>query len=57
MNSAFGFQQLRKGMKARVHSVAESTAHSFRRLEMGLTRGTEFIVTNVAALGEPVEIR
>lgn len=57
MSTAFGFQQLRKGMKARVHSVAESTAHSFRLLEMGLTPGTEFVVTKVAPLGDPVEIR
>ena len=57
MNPAFGFRELRKGMKARVHSVAESTSHSFRLLEMGLTPGTEFVVTKVAPLGDPVEIR
>ena len=57
MSTAFGFRDLRRGMKARVHSVAEPTQHSFRLIEMGLTPGTEFVVTKVAPLGDPVEIR
>ena len=57
MNSGFGFGHLRKGMRARVSSVSGDDAGSVRLMEMGLTPGTEFTVTKVAPLGDPVEIR
>lgn len=56
MNSGFSFGQLRKGMKARVSSVSGASASAARLMEMGLTPGTEFTVTKVAPLGDPVEI-
>lgn len=56
MDLGFGFGKLRKGMKARISSVSGTSASSARLMELGLTPGTEFTVTKVAPLGDPVEI-
>lgn len=50
------FGDLRKGMNARVVEVNDSTPEAIRLQEMGLTLGTEFQVTKVAPLGDPIEI-
>lgn len=56
MSSAISFGALQKGMKARVVAVASETPEAIRLQEMGLTYGTEFLVTKVAPLGDPIEI-
>jgi len=56
MNSGLSFSQLRKGMRARVSSVSGESASTIRLMELGLTPGTEFTVTKIAPLGDPVEI-
>ena len=56
MDSKFGFEELRKGMKARVASVTSQGAETLRLMELGLTPGTEFTVTKIAPLGDPIEI-
>ncbi len=56
MESTFGFEELRKGMKARVRSVSGRSAETVRLVELGLTPGTEFTVTKIAPLGDPIEI-
>ncbi len=56
MDSGFSFSQLRKGMRARISSVSGGSAGSARLMEMGLTPGTEFTVTKIAPMGDPVEI-
>ena len=56
MESKFGFDKLRKGMKARVAAVRDQAAETGRLIELGLTPGTEFTVTKVAPLGDPIEI-
>lgn len=56
MDLGFNFGHLRKGMKARISSVSAGEEGAARLLELGLTPGTEFTVTKVAPLGDPVEI-
>lgn len=56
MESSFGFESLRKGMKVRVRSVSSETSEAHRLMELGLIPGTEFTVTKVAPLGDPIEI-
>lgn len=50
------FFDLKKGMKARVAVAADHCIEAIRLQEMGLTQGTEFLVTKVAPLGDPIEI-
>ncbi len=50
------FSDLRKGMRARVIAVPEHNEFAERLQELGLTRGTEFEVTQIAPLGDPIEI-
>jgi Fe2+ transport system protein FeoA len=56
MESTFGFEELKKGMKARVACVSGHGAETVRLMELGLTPGTEFTVTKIAPLGDPIEI-
>ena len=56
MSSKFGFAELRRGMKAKVVEVKGTSAESARLVELGLTPGTEFTVTKIAPLGDPIEI-
>lgn len=56
MEPTFGFAELKKGMKARVASVLATSADTVRLMELGLTPGTEFTVTKIAPLGDPIEI-
>ena len=56
MDSGFSFSHLRKGMRARISSVSCGSPGSARLMELGLTPGTEFTVTKIAPLGDPVEI-
>jgi ferrous iron transport protein A len=56
MESRFGFEKLKKGMKARVAAIRDQAAETGRLIEMGLTPGTEFTVTKIAPLGDPIEI-
>lgn len=49
------FQDLRQGMYARVVEVGPSEPAQ-RLREMGLTVGTEFRVSKIAPLGDPIEI-
>ncbi|MEA2553140.1 MAG: ferrous iron transport protein [Fimbriimonadaceae bacterium] len=51
-----GFAKLRKGMRARIVSIASSSEALQRIQEMGLTVGTTFRVVKVAPFGDPVEI-
>ncbi len=50
------FEDLKKGMRARVVAVPEATAESTRLEEMGLTLNTVFTVIKVAPFGDPIEI-
>ncbi len=50
------FRSLKKGMHARVVSVAQDQPHSKRLQEMGFTVGAEFSIIKVAPLGDPIEI-
>jgi ferrous iron transport protein A len=56
MKAKFGFDALKKGMKARVAGVTGKSGGTARLVELGLTPGTEFQVTKVAPLGDPIEI-
>lgn len=49
-------KDLKKGMRARVALIEEGQELCPRLLEMGLLPGTEFTVTKVAPLGDPIEI-
>lgn len=49
-------RDLKKGMRARVVSLDEGQELCPRLLEMGLLPDTEFTVTKVAPLGDPIEI-
>lgn len=51
--------QLKVGQSARVSGFAKSEdgkAYRHKLLAMGLTPGTEFTVTRLAPMGDPVEI-
>lgn len=50
------FDSLQKGMHCHVTRAASDTPEAKRLQEMGLTVGTEFKVTKVAPLGDPIEI-
>ncbi|MEX2244449.1 MAG: FeoA family protein [Fimbriimonadaceae bacterium] len=56
MDATFGFEKLKKGMKARVAAVLNQDPDTVRLMELGLTPGTEFTVTKIAPLGDPIEI-
>ncbi len=56
MVACFGFGELKKGMRARVAAVTGDSAETARLVELGLTPGTEFTVTKIAPLGDPIEI-
>jgi ferrous iron transport protein A len=46
------------GEKARVAGyIKGSTAYREKLMAMGLTKGTDFVVTRVAPMGDPVEIK
>ena len=49
--------QLRVGDRCRVEALQGNDALVQRLLEMGLLEGEEVEVTNVAPLGDPIEIR
>lgn len=52
------FQQLTKGAKARVlHYNGLDETYRNRLMSLGLTPGTEFQVSHVAPLGDPVDIK
>ena len=50
------FDGLRKGMRARLTCVSNTSAEAKRLQEMGLTAGTDFTVVKVAPFGDPIEI-
>ena len=56
METTFGFEELKKGMKARVSCVTGQSPQTVRLVELGLTPGTVFVCTKVAPLGDPIEI-
>ena len=56
MEKVLTSKELRKGMKARVASVEVGEDPCTRLMELGLIPGTEFSVTKVAPLGDPIEI-
>jgi Fe2+ transport system protein FeoA len=49
--------QLHVGQRGRVEALRGDNALVQRLLEMGLLEGEEVEVTNVAPLGDPIEIR
>ena len=49
------FRQLKQGMRARITAIGPSEPAQ-RLREMGLTVGTEFRVSKIAPLGDPIEI-
>jgi ferrous iron transport protein A len=52
------FSELKAGSAGRILGFnASDRAYRKRLMAMGLTPGTEFTVTRVAPLGDPVEIR
>jgi ferrous iron transport protein A len=50
------FEDLKKGMQARIVEVPSTGVEALRLQEMGLVSGTQFRVIKVAPLGDPVEI-
>ena len=56
MSNILRANQLKKGMRAKVASVEEGQELCPRLMELGLLPGTEFIVTRIAPLGDPIEI-
>lgn len=53
-----GLASMVVGDRGRVVSIARgSPAYRERLLAMGLTPGTEFTITRLAPLGDPIEIR
>ena len=56
MSNRLSFADLALGMKARVAQVVNDDEITHRLMELGLTPGTEFRVTKIAPLGDPVEI-
>jgi Fe2+ transport system protein FeoA len=50
------FSNVKKGSRARIKAIKLCSPHLKRLMEMGLTVGTEFIVTKVAPFGDPIEI-
>lgn len=56
MEQTMGFEGLKRGMKARVVGVSGEGDDTKRLMELGLTPGSEFTVTKIAPLGDPVEI-
>ncbi len=51
-----GFKGLCLGQRCRVVCVNPEGGVSCRLMELGLTPGTEFTVTKIAPLGDPIEI-
>lgn len=49
-------KDLKPGDKARVVKIHGSGAVKRRIMDMGVTKGSEFLVRKVAPLGDPVEI-
>jgi Fe2+ transport system protein FeoA len=49
-------KDLRRGMRARIESVGDEEALHTRLLELVLIPGTEFKVTKIAPLGDPMEL-
>lgn len=54
--SSISFNELKKGMKARVKFIPETSSNQ-RLREMGLNEGIEFSVAKVAPFGDTIEIR
>lgn len=54
--SMVSFGSLQKGMRCLVVEASATSPEAKRLQEMGLTVGTEFRVTKVAPLGDPIEI-
>ncbi len=54
--SPISFSELRKGMRARVKFIPETSSNQ-RLREMGLNEGIEFSVAKVAPFGDTIEIR
>lgn len=51
------FSEVKKGQKARIVGIQSGqSVYRQRLLAMGLLPGTEFVVTRIAPLGDPVEI-
>lgn len=56
-NSSFcSLSGLCLGEKCRVVCVDADGTNSCRLMELGLTPGTEFVITKVAPFGDPIEI-
>ncbi len=49
-------KDLKAGQKGRIVRIHGEGAARRRIMDMGVTRGTEFLVRKVAPLGDPVEI-
>ena len=51
------FSEVKKGQKARIVGMKPgSPLYRQRLISMGLLPGTEFVITRIAPLGDPVEI-
>ena len=50
------FENLKKGMRARITRAIPDCPECERLMEMGLTEGAEFNVIKVAPFGDPIEI-
>ena len=50
------FEDLKKGMRARITRAMPDCPECERLMEMGLTEGAEFSVVKVAPFGDPIEI-
>ena len=52
------FNDLKIGNRARIVGLASGNSHYRKRLlAMGLIPGTEFVVSRIAPLGDPIEIK
>jgi Fe2+ transport system protein FeoA len=57
MGNIMKFSDLKTGQKARIISVGKGDlVYRQRLIAMGLLPGTEFIVSRLAPLGDPIEI-
>lgn len=50
------FEDLKRGMRARITRAIPDCEECERLMEMGLTEGAEFQVVKVAPFGDPIEI-
>ncbi|AEA33824.1 FeoA family protein [Hippea maritima] len=49
--------QLKKGESGRILKIKSDATTKKRLLDMGIVKGEEFVIKNIAPLGDPLEIK